>query len=229
MIRRALIAGGLAVVVAAPAWAQGQPPAETHKKFEVSILGGYTFSSGVSGDPYVTPSGIFNGISVASAPSFGLSFGILTENGGEVGFQWGRQLSTLGVKGLPAFDIGDMNIDHYHAYFAYNAMAGAKTRPYLSIGLGATRYGSVAYSFANQSGEIQSARRFSFKLGLGVKTWTSDTVGLRAGMQWTPTYISSKDAGWWCDPFWGCYMTTEAKVSSQFELSGGVVFRFGGN
>jgi hypothetical protein len=228
MIRRALILASLVVAVAAQAQAQTSGSAQTQARFEVSALGGYTFSTGVSGDPYVTPSGTFTGISVASGPSFGASFGVLTASGGEAGFEWGRQLSTLGVKGLPSFDIGDMNVDQYHAYFAYNALAGAKTRPYISIGIGATHYNAVPYSAGSQSGEIPGATRFSFKLGLGFKSWTSEGVGFRAGIQWTPTFIASQDVGWWCDPYWGCYTFSQAKISHQFEMSGGVVFRFGG-
>jgi hypothetical protein len=228
MIRRALILASLVIAVAAQAQAQTSGSPQTQARFEVSALGGYTFSTGVNGNPYVTPSGTFTGVSVASAPSFGASFGVLTANGGEVGFEWGRQLSTLGVKGLPSFDIGDMNIDQYHAYFAYNTLAGAKTRPYISIGIGATRYNSVSYTFANQTGELSGATRFSFKLGLGIKSWASEGVGFRAGIQWVPTILASQDVGWWCDPIWGCYVATQWKAAHQFEMSGGVVFRFGG-
>ncbi len=209
------------VAVAAPAGAQA--------RFELSGLGGFTFSEGISGDPITTPNGTFTGIQVKNGGSFGFSFAVMTENGGEVGFQWRRELSTLGVRGIPSFDIGDMNLDNYHVYFAINTMREAKVHPYISIGFGATDYGAVGYSTANGSGEINGPVKFSFKAGVGIKTWANESVGFRAGINWTPTYITSKDAGWWCDPVWGCYMTSESKYSHQLEMSGGIVFRFGGN
>jgi len=219
MVRSALIAGVLTVAVTAPALAQ--------KHFEAGVTGGYTFSEGVSGGPFVTTSGTFTGISVESGPSVGVSFAVITRDGGEVGFQWNRQLSKLAVRGVPSFDLGDMNIDQYHVHFAYNALAGAKTRPYLSIGFGATDYGAVAYSTTNRSGEISGPLKFSLKVGVGVKTWASEGVGFRAGLNWTPTFISSKDTGYWCDPYFGCYVGPGATLSHQIELAGGVVFRFG--
>jgi hypothetical protein len=219
MVRSALIAGILAIVVAVPARAQS--------RFEVGVTGGWIFSEGVNGDPIVTPNETFTGINVKSGPSIGVSFAVLSQNGGEIGFQWGRQLSKLGVKGVPSFDLGDLNIDQYHATFAYNAMQGAKVRPYLSVGFGATNYGSVTYSTLNQAGEINGSLRFSMKIGVGLKSWGNDAVGFRASMNWTPTAIGSHDTGWWCDPFYGCFVTTQSTWSNQVEFGGGVVFRFG--
>jgi hypothetical protein len=121
-----------------------------------------------------------------------------------------------------------MNIDQYHGTFGYNFMPLAKWRPYISIGMGATSYSSVAYSIPNQSGEIDSSVKFSFKLGMGIKSWGNDAVGFKAGVNWTPTAVRSKDTGWFCDPFYGCMVLTESTFSNQFELAGGVVFRFGG-
>lgn len=51
-------------------------------------------------------------------------------------------------------------------------------------------------------------------------------VGARVGVLWTPTYIKSDAAGWWCDPFWGCYLVGNAQYSHQFDISGGITFRF---
>jgi hypothetical protein len=47
-------------------------------------------------------------------------------------------------------------------------------------------------------------------------------------MVYTPTYISSTAEGWWCDPYWGCYLVGDHKYSNQFQIRGGFTFRFGG-
>ncbi len=33
-------------------------------------------------------------------------------------------------------------------------------------------------------------------------------------------------SGWWCDPFWGCYLVGDAQYANRFELAGGITFRF---
>jgi hypothetical protein len=51
-------------------------------------------------------------------------------------------------------------------------------------------------------------------------------VGLRFGLQWTPTYIKSDAEGWWCAPYWGCCVVSDPQYSKQWDLSGGIAFRF---
>jgi len=51
-------------------------------------------------------------------------------------------------------------------------------------------------------------------------------VGARVGLHWTPTYIKSDAAGYWCDPYWGCYLVGDAQYANQFNLNGGVTVRF---
>jgi hypothetical protein len=224
MIRRVLIAAGMMVAVAAPAQAQ---------KFEISFTGGYSTSEGISGDAIVFPAGVFDSIDVKSGGSFGLSFGYVLESGGEVGFLWGRQMSKLAVslQGANQIDIGDMNIDHYHGYFAYNFMPDSNVHPYLMIGFGATDYGSVDFTRSTGVADTVSGPvRFSTTWGGGVKVFgAGGKVGFRGGVRWTPTYITSEAEGWWCDPWWGCYLVGDSKYANQFEFSGGIVFRFGGS
>ena len=222
MIGRVLIAAGLMAAIAAPAAAQN--------RFEISFTGGYSTSEGITGDTIVVPgSGSFNEIAVKSGGSFGLSFGYVLESGGEVGFMWGRQMSSLGVEGTSSVEIGDMNIDHYHGYFAYNFLPDSNVKPYLLIGFGATDYGSVDFNTPNRTGTVSGPVRFSTTWGAGVKAFMADgAFGVRGGVRWTPTYITSEAEGWWCDPWWGCYLVGDSKYSNQFEFSGGIVFRFGG-
>jgi hypothetical protein len=59
-----------------------------------------------------------------------------------------------------------------------------------------------------------------------VKIYPTKVVGFRAEMRWVPTYIKSDAAGWWCDPFWGCYVVGSAQYSNQLDFSGGLTVRF---
>jgi hypothetical protein len=71
-----------------------------------------------------------------------------------------------------------------------------------------------------------AATRLSSTWGAGVKFYATPNVGVRFGLQWTPTYIKSNAVGWWCDPFWGCYLAGSPEYNHQFDLSGGLTFRF---
>ena len=182
------------------------------------MLGGYTFSEGVAGDSVFIPGvGTFNSIDLKSGGTFGLTFGVVMENGGEVGFSYSRQMSELSLSGINSLVLGDMAIDSYHGYFAYNFLPDSAVRPYVSFGLGATDYGSVAYSGPLATGTIAGPVRFSAQVGAGVKAWANDNFGFRAGFVYTPTYITSEAAGWWCDPYWGCYLvgTASTRTSSR--------------
>jgi len=204
-------------------------PASAQVKFEASFLFGYTFSEGVSGDAVITPSGTFNSVDVKSGGALGFSVGVVAHNGGEVGFVYSRQMSQLSLSGLNQKDLGDMNIDSYHGYIGYNFMYDTKMNPYIQIGFGATDYGQVNYTnFAGAPGAINGPARFSANIAAGVKFFVNDHFGFRAGAVYTPTYISSTAEGWWCDPYWGCYLVGDNKYSNQFQLQGGFTVRFGG-
>jgi len=125
-------------------------------------------------------------------------------------------------------ELGDWSVDNYHGYIAYNTGdSDSKARFYVLGGLGATRYGSLGFTGANgQSRSIGGETQFSTTWGAGIKAYLGKSAGLKLGVRWTPTYIKSDAEGWWCDPYWGCYVVGDPQYSNQFEFSGGLVFRF---
>ena len=221
MLKKFLCTLALTAAFAAPALAQD-------KRVEVGVLFGWTFADGVEGQTVVTPSGAFDRVDPQDSAKWGLSLGFLVTPNAEVGFLFGQQMTKLELGGTTTLEIGDTNINTYHGYYAYNfGDSDAGARPYLMFGLGATNYGGVDYTRANgQTGTIGSETQFSGTVGAGVKVYPSPGVGLKLGIQWTPTYIKSDAAGYWCDPYWGCYMVGDAQYSNQWDLSGGITFRF---
>jgi len=209
------------VVMASPVFAQD-------KRAEVSVLFGWTFSDGVDGQPVVTPSGVFDRIDPKDSFKWGLGVGFMTTENAEVGFLFSQQMTTLQAGGTTTVDIGDTTVSTYHGYFGYNwGDPDASARPYALIGLGATNYGGVDFTRANgQPGTIGSETQFSTTFGAGVKFFPSPSVGARFGINWTPTYIKSDPGGYWCDPYWGCYMVGDAQYSNQWDIGGGITFRF---
>jgi len=221
MWKRAVAIGVLCLLASvAPASAQ---------RVEISGIFGWTISDGVFGDARLAGDGqLYNEIDLKDSQSFGFGVGIFLTEQAEVGFLYGRQSSTLIIRGATEREIGDIGITNYHPYVGYNfGDSGSKVRPYLLIGLGATNYPSVSFtSAAGQSRETLSETQFSTTWGTGVKMYPSSNVGFRAGVQWTPTYIKSDAGGYWCDPYWGCYLVGDPQYSNQFQFSGGVTVRF---
>ena len=215
---------GLAVVaaslIATPALAQSG---------EASVLIGWTFSDGVSGDSILAGDGNrYDRVDPKDSFKWGFDVGAYTSDNVQVGFLFGQQVSKLTFGGTATTEVGDLKISTYHGYFAYNfGERDAPTRPYVMAGLGATHFGAVDFSTPGaRVGTTGSETQFSTTWGAGVKFFPSGNVGARAGIQWTPTYIKSDAAGWWCDPYWGCYLTGNAQYANQWDFSGGVTFRF---
>jgi hypothetical protein len=199
------------------------------QRVEVSGLFGWTVSDGVTGDPFLAGDGnIYDAVDVKDSASWGFAVGFNATDNFEVGFLFGQQMSTLAVEGTATRELGDFTVNTYHPYFAYNAgEMDASVRPYVLLGLGATNYGTVSFTSASgQAREVGGDTQFSATLGAGVKFFGTGNVGGRVGMLWTPTYIKSDPGGWWCDPYWGCYVVGDAQYANQFQFGGGITFRF---
>ena len=217
----------LAVIVAVLALSAS--PAVAQGKVEISGLIGWTFSDGVTGSPIKAPDGnTYDAVDLKDSMNWGLMFGVMANDNFEVGFMFNQQMSALKLEGSQFRELGDMNINSYHGYVAVNFGDGEmKLRPYVLAGIGATNYGSVNYTnAAGAAASTGSDTQFSTTWGAGVKFYPSTRVGFRVGMRWTPTYIKSDPGGWWCDPYWGCYMVGNAQYANQFDFSGGVTIRF---
>jgi opacity protein-like surface antigen len=206
-------------------------PAVAQVKGEVGIFAGWTFADGVSGNSFLAQDGnIYNRLDPKDSFGWGIDFGVLVGEGAEVGFIYGNQPSKLVAGGTRDTEIGDMSVNTYHGYFAYNfGGSDAKFRPYVMGGFGATSFGEVTYTRINPlvgTGTIGSVTKFSSTWGAGVKAYPGNHVGFRAGVRFTPAYIKSDAVGWWCDPYWGCYVVGDAQYANLFDLTGGVTFRF---
>lgn len=224
MFRRSPL--GLAVVLTT---AFATPAVAQEYKAEVTVNFGWVFSDGVTGKNVAGGDGnIYNEITPKDAGSFHLTFGFLPSENLEAGFLYGRQTSELQARGTATTKLDDMAVVNYHGYFAYNfGDFDQMVRLYLMFGLGATRYDGVSFTTAEgDERNVPGQTRFSTTMGGGLKVYPSPNVGVKLGVRWTPTYIKSDAAGWWCDPWWGCYVVGDSQYSNQFELSGGIAFRF---
>jgi opacity protein-like surface antigen len=222
MIRKTTLT--VLVLAAAAATASAQEP-----KVELGVTAGWTFSDGVGGASAVVVPGVgtFDRIDPKDAFSWGIRLGFMMTENVEVGGLFNEQSTSLELGGTTAVKLGDEKLYNYHGYIAYNfGDPRSKARPYFLGGLGATQFGSVAVNVAGQQHDIGGTTKFSTTWALGVKLNPGPRVGIRLEGRWTPTYIKSDAAGWWCDPYWGCYVVGNAQYANQFELSGGLTLRF---
>lgn len=225
MLKRILVTAGLLIFAVTPS-------AFAQHRMEASVFAGWSFNDGVSSTTTVIGNNgnSYNRIDPKDTGMFGLGLGFMLSEQSEVGFMWTHQGSKLlagGTLGTPDAEIGNMGIDNYHGYLAYNfGEADSHVRPYLYGGLGASNFGSVDFSTPLRSGTIGGNTQFSTTWGAGVKFFPKPKIGIRAGASWTPTYVKSDATGYWCDPWWGCYLVGDAQYSNQFHLTGGVTFRF---
>ncbi len=202
-------AGLMAIVVLTAVKAAAQDP-----RAEISATAGWTFSNGVEADSSLTVPGVgtFNSIDPKEAFSWGLRLGFFAGEHSEIGFLFNQQATELELGGTTTVKLGDLNINNYHGYYAYNfGGRSAAVRPYVLFGLGATQYSKVTATVSGTSRDIPSESRFSGTGAFGVKVYPGENVGLRVEGRWTPTYITTTTAGWWCDPYWGCYLVGDSK------------------
>jgi outer membrane protein W len=224
IFKRAFI-GAVVLAAAATATAYAQ---EHEQRIELSALAGYTASDGVTGSPVLAGDGnIYDSIDPRSSFSFSLAGGYYVTPSVLVEGMWSRQYSSLDLNGTNNRGLGSFNIDNVHALVAYHFLeANAPIRPYLGGGLGWTNYGTLDITAGGVSRSINGQARFSTKWEAGVKARASHNLAVRAGVTFTPTYVKSDASGWWCDPFWGCYVTGNAQYSNQWDFHGGLSFRF---
>jgi len=210
----------MGALASSAAWAQ-------EGRFEISGTAGWTFSDGVSGNTITVPGvGAFNRIDPKDSFAWGARLGFMATENVEVGFLFNQQSSSLELGGSTTATLGDESIYNYHGYFAYNfGDEHAKARPYILGGAGATQFGAVTTGLASGR-TIGGHTEFSSTWALGVKMYPGKNVGIRLEARWTPTYIKSDATGWWCDPYWGCYLVGNAQYANQFDLNGGIVLRF---
>ena len=204
------------------------PLAAQSGKFEFSPFAGYSLSDGFDTRAVTVGTTTYNGVTFKDGLSFGASLGYYINPVTEIEFMWSRQQSQLqGERATGGTDdFMDVAIDNYHANFVYNMFNDRhKVRPFFYFGLGATVFNPSDYKGASPGNEAF----FSGKLGAGIKAAVSNSIGLRLQMNWTPTYITSTNGGYWCDPYWGgCWTVGNAQYENQFGFTAGLNWRFGG-
>ncbi len=197
-------------------------------RMEVTPFFGYTFSTGVDVAIADSGAGVFiDKITPKSGFNWGFQADVLAGESFAIGFLYSDQSSKLELREVSGqkTEITDAKVRNYHAMFTFNmAEEDDPMRPFFFAGLGATQYSTDDI----MGNSVDSNSKFSTTWGGGVKWYRTDHIGVRTSLRWTPTYIKSDPAGYWCSPFWpgGCWLVSEAHYSHQWEFNAGLALRF---
>ena len=225
-----LLAVAAGAALATPAHAQ---------QLEGSVFYGYTLSEGIdASQSRIILGGVYNSLDIKSGNGWGFTFGGFVGERVELEFLYAQQFSSLEISDpAPSVTFADMKVVNYQGNVVYNwGESHSPVRPFIFFGLGATHYagGDIDSRFVVPpagDGQIRSATKFATNWGGGVKFYPKEgKIGIKAMARYTPTFIKSDPGGLWCDPFYPtCWVVNDLDYSNQFEMSGGVTFRFGGH
>ena len=200
------------------------------RRLEIGGTLGYTISDGVHGLGVRGASGLpASGITLEDGLSYSLFTAYFLNENVQLGVQASHQESELHLTAQPPVEIGSPGVDNYHAVsMTLLGDDDLRARPYFLFGLGVTRFGRVNFTGLDGAPRAFKARtRFSPTIGTGVKFYLpSRKYGLNLGVRWTPTFLKADSSGFWCDPYWGCFLTDNSQFIHQLELAGGLQVRF---
>ena len=177
------------------------------------INGGYNFSTS-----------LFHRLEVGNSVNYGIIAGYLLGEHGSVEFQWNRSSSDTRAQPIgpgPSVFLFSLTQNEYMGNYLFHFTdREAHMRPFLLFGLGASTLNPDVHG-------VGGSTRFTFSLGGGAKYNLSKHFGLRGQMKWSPTYLTTTNGGYWCDPFWGgCWLVGNNHYLHEFDITGGITARF---
>lgn len=195
------------------------PVAATAQDFELAPFFGYRFGGSID-ENFESGLDLISDVEVDEDVSYGLGAYWATSQSSEVGIRWSHNPSALTFQPavgdrLTAFDL---DIDTIHGEFLIGGNRRSRNWGYFILGIGAT--------ILSPDGDRDAETRFSGTIGGGFRFGFTPNVGLRLEGRWMPTYLYSTDAGYWCDPFFGCYVVADDTFLSQFEGAAAIGIRF---
>ena len=200
------------VVTLAAAMASGQ-------NFEVTASVGGQLNGGL--DLSTTS---FHRIDVQNGLVYGLGGGYLLGDHMGVEFTWAYNKADTVAQprgGGPEKKVFTLDTNQYFGNFLFHFARREKPlRPFVLVGGGATNLSPALDG-------VNGTTRFAWALGGGAKYNFSRWLGLRFQAKWSPTYITTTTAGYWCSPSWGgCWAVGDNHFLNEFDATAGITVRF---
>lgn len=188
-------------------------PLAAQSGIEITPTVGYRFGGTVNSD-----GGQF---AASNDVAWGGTIGYRVKPDGLVELVYSRQPTTIKFSSDTAgsFTVGDAAIEYIQIGGALEFGHNPNTKPYFALTVGGTH-------LAPEASGHNSEWLFSFGGALGLKTYLSQHIGLRAQARlWMSTL--SADTEFWCTLPGACVIHASNGVFfAQGELSGGVIFAF---
>lgn len=199
--------------------AVAQETSSAAQNFEVTAQVGGQINGG-----YDLSTALYHRIEVANSINYGITSGFLLGEHMGVEFQWNRNSAdTRGqaIAGFSSVKLFSLNQDQYMGNFVFHLTPKeARLRPFLFFGLGANVLDTGV------SG-VSGSTRFAYALGAGAKYNVSRHLGFRGQLRWAPTYLTTTNGGYWCDPVWGgCWTVGNSHYLHEFDIGVGLTLRF---
>ena len=160
--------------------------------------------------------------SLKDSVSYGVGAGVRFDDFSLIEFRWTRASSALrldtGVAINPlAAPTVDVTLNQFHGDFTREFPLDEvhALRPFLMASVGATHLGSASNGFT----------RFSFGIGTGLKVSVTPKLGIRVEARWLPIWVQPEVSTFACG-FGGCVAVLSGRLTQQFEVTAGPVFRF---
>jgi len=202
MIRKGMVLLALTLMLGfSPVWAE---------KGDITAFGGWQFGGSIK-----TSVGT---LKIKDNWNFGAVLDLSIRPGIQLELSYSRMESEVNLKTTlqPSVHLFDAVVEYFHIG-ALRVLRPGKVQPYTSFTIGMTHFNPKA---AN----ISSEWRFSMNLGLGVKIFPSERIGLRLQGRLMMPIINS-GAGFWWGPGGG-YVTVGGEVMLQGDLTAGLIIRF---
>ncbi|HOX19963.1 MAG TPA: hypothetical protein PLI70_03450 [Gemmatimonadales bacterium] len=181
--------------------------------WEITPTAGYRYGGTVNGETgkFIANDGF----------AWGATIGYRVKPDGLVEFVYSRQSTNILFDSDTAAErtIGNAAVEYFQLGGALEFGHDEKTKPFFALTVGATHLSPESPDFGDDW-------LFSFGGALGVKTYLSRNVGLRAQARLWMSTLSS-DTDFWCTLPGGCVIVaSNSTFFTQGEFSGGVMFVF---
>ncbi len=202
MIKKGMVLLTLTLMLGlSPVWAQ---------KGDITAFGGWQFGGSIKTS--------VGNLKIKDNWNFGAVLDLSIRPGIQLELSYTRMESEVNLKTTlqPEIFLFDAVVEYFHIG-ALRVLRPGKVQPYTSFTIGATHFNPKA---AN----ISSEWRFSMNLGLGVKIFPSERIGLRLqGRLMMP--VLNAGAAFWVGPGGG-YATVGGEILLQGDLTAGLIIRF---
>lgn len=185
-------------------------------RFDFTAFIGYRTSMSFPVEPHVA--GTNPRVVVDASPSYGVSFGIRSQEEDLIEVRWARQDSFFHAEEItPQPPRQHMLMDQFHGDFSHQPFIEdwpSWAKPFVLASVGATHL---------SGGGTLSFTRFSFGIGGGIRLYMSRHFGWKIQAEWLPVVVDPNVAVA-CGG--GCIIHLSATAASQGEVFAGPLLRF---